>query len=83
MEVLLSINDDLVRLGNLVTKFEKIDSSIIQILNKGNLDDFWAIVENAFTTKKVIKSLMAEHPPLNVHPGLVIKLLRQHTAYRV
>lgn len=77
----MSINDDLVRLGNLVTKFEKIDSSIIQILNKGNLDDFWAVAENAFATKKVIKRLMSEHPPLNVHPGLVIKLRKIRDNY--
>ena len=47
----MSTNDELARLTTLVTKFEKLDRSILNTLDKGSIDDFWDLIGQTVITK--------------------------------
>jgi hypothetical protein len=74
-------NDDLAQPVALVTKFEKLDKSILEYIENKNFD----ILEETFAAKREIKRFLAGHQPLKVDQGLALKLkkIRDNYGYMI
>jgi len=75
----MSDSDELARLVALVAEFEKLDASIPQGLEKGNLD----VLDQTLTKKKEIKRILSGRRPLNVDfkLGFKLKKIRDNYGY--
>jgi hypothetical protein len=81
--------NELVRLSELVSAFERLDTSLISDIQSGIQSGNWEIIsqtmEQTLEAKKAIKRFLSERGPLNVEPGLRLKLkkIRDNYGYAI
>ena len=78
---MMNDKNELVRLSELVSAFERLDASIISGIQSGNME----IIYQTLEAKKAVKRFLSESGPLNVEPRLGIKLkkIRDNYGYTI
>lgn len=74
-------HEALAELAALVAEFERLDSRVGEELSRNN----WSIIAETLAAKKAVKRFLAHQKPLQVEPGLALKLkkIRDNYGYSI